>query len=204
MDLKKLNLAIFISGRGSNMEALLNACRAPDFPARPVLVLSNRPDAAGLETARRAGVPTAVVDHKNHAGRDAFEEALQAELDRHPVDLICLAGFMRILGAAFIGRWPDRIVNIHPSLLPAYKGLHTHERVLADGAAEAGCTVHFVRPEMDAGPIIIQKKVSVLPGDTPETLGARVLEREHEAYPEAVRLIGLGRVKIDGDRVEIL
>lgn len=204
MDLKKLNLAIFISGRGSNMEALLAACRAPDFPARPVLVLSNRPDAAGLETARREGIPTAVVDHKIHAGREAFEDALQAELDRHPVDLICLAGFMRILGAAFIGRWPDRIVNIHPSLLPAYKGLHTHERALADGAAETGCTVHFVRPEMDAGPAIIQKKVPVLPGDTAGTLAARVLEREHEAYPEAVRLIGLGRVKIDGDRVEIL
>lgn len=200
----KINLAVFISGRGSNLNALIEACRAPDYPARIVLVLSNRPDASGLETAKAENIPVAVVDHKDYAGdRAAFENAIQNVLADYPVDLICLAGFMRILGADFIGKWPDKIINIHPSLLPAYKGLHTHERALADGVAEAGCTVHFVRPEMDAGPTILQKKVSVEAGDTPESLAKRVLVQEHEAYSEAVALIGAGKVKIVNETVEI-
>lgn len=200
---EKLKLAILISGRGSNMRALLDACADPSFPARVVAVMSNRPDAQGLQIAREAGIPVQTVDHRRHESRESFENALHEAIAGYAPDLICLAGFMRILGADFIARWPDRIINIHPSLLPAYKGLHVHERVLADGCAESGCTVHIVVPELDAGPAIVQKRVPVLPGDTPDDLAARVLEREHEAYPEAVRLIGDGRVRIVDGAVEI-
>lgn len=200
---KKLNLAVFISGRGSNMEALARACAALDFPAQIKLVLSNRPDAAGLASAQAAGLETALVDHKNYPDKAAFERALQETLQGYNIDLICLAGFMRLLSADFITRWPNRIINIHPSLLPAYKGLHTHERVLADGVDETGCSVHFIRPEMDAGPVILQKKVNVQPGDTAQSLAARVLAQEHLAYPQAVRLIAQGRVKLVNDQVEI-
>lgn len=187
--MRKLNLAILISGRGSNMESLIRACAAPDFPARVSVVVSNRPDAAGLSKAVAAGIATEIVDHKNFQDKAAFETALQKALEKYPVDLICLAGFMRILGVDFIDRWPGRIINIHPSLLPDYKGLDTHERVLADGREETGCTVHYVIPAMDEGPVILQKKVAVVPGDTPDSLSARVLAQEHIAYPEAVRLI---------------
>lgn len=184
---KKLNLAVFISGRGSNLQSIIDACRNPDFPARISFVLSNKSEAYGLERAHKSGIPTAVVLHKDYPTREAFEDAMMAELARHPVDLICLAGFMRILTPHFINRWPDKIINIHPSLLPDYKGLHTHERALADGKKEVGCTIHYVVPEMDSGPIIMQKRVPILPGDTPDTLAARVLEQEHIAYPEAIR-----------------
>jgi phosphoribosylglycinamide formyltransferase-1 len=200
---RNLNLAILISGRGSNMAALIEACRAPGFPAKISVVISNRPDAAGLETARRAGIATEIVDHKKFPDKPAFEAALQKTLERYPADLVCLAGFMRILSARFIDRWPDKIVNIHPSLLPAYKGLDTHERVLADGAAETGCSVHLVTAEMDGGPVLVQKRVPVRPDDTAETLAARVLAQEHIAYPEAVRALAEGRIKIAGGRVEI-
>ncbi|HBR68542.1 MAG TPA: phosphoribosylglycinamide formyltransferase [Rhodospirillaceae bacterium] len=183
----KLNLAVFISGRGSNLQSLIDACQSADFPARISFVLSNRSDAYGLERARKAGIPTSVVLHRDYPTRETFEDAMMAELAKHPVDLICLAGFMRILTPHFINRWPDKIINIHPSLLPDYKGLHTHERALADGKKEAGCTIHYVVPEMDSGPIIMQKRVPILPGDTPETLAARVLEQEHIAYPEVIR-----------------
>lgn len=182
------------------MEALIRACAAPDFPARVAVVVSNRPDAAGLTKAVRAGIPIEVVDHKKFSDKELFETALQKALARHPVDLICLAGFMRILSADFIKYWPERIVNIHPSLLPDYKGLNTHERVLVDRRAETGCTVHYVIPAMDEGPVILQKKVPVRPGDTAETLSARVLAQEHIAYPEAVRMIAekLGKAPTGG------
>lgn len=171
------------------MEALINACAQPDYPAEIAVVISNRPDAPGLAKARAAGLKTAVVDHKQYQGRPAFEAALQETiLSYAPVDLVCLAGFMRILTADFVNQWTARMINIHPSLLPDYKGLDTHARALADGRAEAGCTVHYVTPEMDDGPVIVQKRVPVLPSDTPETLAARVLAEEHGAYVEAVRL----------------
>ena len=184
-----LDLAIFISGRGSNMSAIIDACKNADFPARVSVVISNKPDAKGLEIAEAEGIPTQVVDHKLYSSKPEFEEALHEVVSAYSVDLICLAGFMRILGAGFIQKWPDQIINIHPSLLPEYKGLHTHQRVIEDGKDKTGCTVHYVVPEVDAGQTLVQKVVSVLPDDTEETLGARVLEQEHEAYPEAIDLI---------------
>ena len=181
--------AILISGRGSNMAALIAAARAPEFPAEIALVLSNRSEAGGLALARRAGVATAAVDHKIYAGRDEFEATMQALLDIHRIELICLAGFMRILSAPFVTRWRGRIINIHPSLLPAFPGLDTHARALAAGARVHGCTVHFVEPELDSGPIIAQASVAVRDDDTPEVLGARVLEQEHALYPAALALV---------------
>jgi phosphoribosylglycinamide formyltransferase-1 len=178
--------AILISGRGSNMAALIEAARAPNFPAEIALVVSDKSEAGGLAIAKRAGVATAVIDPKTYAGRDEFEASMQAMLDIHRIELVCLAGFMRILGAPFVNRWRGRMINIHPSLLPAYRGLHTHERALADGIAEHGCTVHFVEPELDAGPVILQARVLVLQGDDVETLAARVLVEEHRIYPQAL------------------
>ncbi|HEV3043539.1 MAG TPA: phosphoribosylglycinamide formyltransferase [Roseiarcus sp.] len=190
--------AILISGRGSNMAALVAAARTPDFPAEIVLVLSNKPDAAGLSLAKNAGVAAAAVDPKIYAGRDEFEGSMQALLDIHRIELICLAGFMRILSAPFVTRWRGRIINIHPSLLPAFRGLDTHARALAAGVKIHGCTVHFVEPELDAGPIIAQSATPVLDDDTPETLAARVLAKEHELYAQALRLVAAGRVRIEG------
>ena len=185
-------VAILISGSGSNMVALVESMKG-DHPARPCLVLSNVPGAGGLEKARALGVPTAVVDHRPF-GRDraAFEAALTAELDRHAPDIICLAGFMRVLSPAFTTRWAGRVLNIHPSLLPKYKGLHTHERALAAGDAEAGCSVHEVTAELDGGPVLGQARVPVLPGDTPERLAGRVLAMEHRLYPEVLRRFASG------------
>lgn len=185
------------------MEALINACRTADYPAHPSIVIADNPGAGGLAKAAQAGIPTAIVDRAAYDSRASFEQALQQTLKAHPVDLVCLAGFMRLLSPDFVTAWPDRIVNIHPSLLPAYKGLNTHERALADGVAETGCTVHFVRPAMDAGPIIIQRKVPIRPGDTPDSLAGRVLAEEHAAYAEAVRLIGEGRIALVNEQVEI-
>jgi phosphoribosylglycinamide formyltransferase 1 len=185
----KINLAVLISGRGSNLQALIDACARPDFPARIAVVISNIQDAGGLERAHKAGIATETVPHKNYKGREAFEDALMGALKKYDIDLVCLAGFMRLLTPRFIDHWPERLVNIHPSLLPDYKGTHTHERVLADHKTESGCTVHYVVPEMDSGPIIVQKKVPVIAGDTPDTLAARVLEQEHLAYPEAVIMV---------------
>lgn len=199
----RLNLAVLISGRGSNLQSLIDACAADDFPARIAVVISNRPDAYGLVRAAAAGIETVVIDHKDFADRAAFEAALQAALVERPVDLVCLAGFMRVLGAGFIENWPGRIINIHPSLLPDYKGLDTHARVLADGRAESGCTVHFVTPELDSGPVIVQKRVKIASGDTPDSLAARILAAEHEAYPEAVALIARGGLKTVEDRAGI-
>jgi phosphoribosylglycinamide formyltransferase-1 len=185
----KINLAVLISGRGSNLQALIDACSHSDFPARIAVVISNIEDAGGLERARKAGIAVDTVPHKNFKGREAFEDALLSALKKHDVDLVCLAGFMRILTPHFIDHWPERLINIHPSLLPDYKGTHTHERVLADGKTESGCTVHYVVPEMDSGPVLVQKKVPVIAGDTVDTLAARILEQEHLAYPEAVMMV---------------
>jgi phosphoribosylglycinamide formyltransferase-1 len=183
---RKVRTAILISGRGSNMAALIAAAKAPDFPAEIALVLSNKHDAGGLALAKRAGVATATVDPKIYAGRDEFEASMQRMLEIHRIELIALAGFMRILGAPFVERWRGRMINIHPSLLPAYRGLHTHARALADGVLEHGCTVHWVVPELDAGPIIAQARIPVLAGDDPTSLAVRVLEQEHRIYPQAL------------------
>jgi phosphoribosylglycinamide formyltransferase-1 len=193
--------AILISGRGSNMDALIDAARSPDFPAEIVLVASNRPDAPGLARAKAAGLAVAAVDHKIYAGREEFERSLQIVLETHRIELVCLAGFMRLFTPWFIGQWRGRLLNVHPALLPAYRGLHTHERALADGVKIHGCTVHFVVPEMDEGPIVAQAAVPVLDGDTPETLGARVLAQEHVIYPIALKLVASGRVHVEGNRV---
>lgn len=184
--MKKTRTAIFISGRGSNMRSLVEAAKAADYPAEIVLVFSNRPDASGLEYAAEQGIATACFDHKTFKTRTEFDAAAQDLLTAHNIELVCLAGFMRLLTPDFVNAWQSKMINIHPALLPAYKGLHTHERALADGAQQHGCTVHFVTPEMDEGEIILQRAVPVLAGDTPDTLAARVLEQEHIAYPEAL------------------
>lgn len=199
--MSKRRVAILISGRGSNMESLIAAAREPDFPAEIALVLSNRPDAPGLASAKAQGVATAAVDHKIYAGREAFEASMQKMLDAHRIDFICLAGFMRLLTAGFVNHWEGRMINIHPALLPAFPGLHTHERALKEGVKLHGCSVHYVVPEMDAGPLIAQAAVSVLDDDTPETLGKRVLAQEHVIYPLALRLAASGAVRIVEGRV---
>ena len=187
--MEKINLGVLISGRGSNLQALIDACQKPEFPAKISIVISNVPDVHGLERAKNANIPTATVPHRDYKTREDFEKELQKVLKDSEVDVVCLAGFMRIVTPTFINKWPGRMINIHPSLLPDYKGLHTHERVLQDGKKETGCTVHYVVPEMDSGPIIVQKRVPVETGDTPNSLAARVLEQEHIAYPEAVRIV---------------
>ena len=187
--------AVLISGRGSNMTALIEAAKADDYPAVIALVVSNRPDAPGLERARDAGIPTAVVDHAPFGeDRAAFEHALDATLWEHRIDLVCLAGFMRLLTPWFVARWSGRMLNIHPALLPQFKGLHTHRRALEAGAKRHGATVHFVAPEMDAGPIVEQESVAVREGDTEATLAARVLEIEHRIYPRALRALAEGKI----------
>ncbi len=198
-----MKVAVLISGRGSNLQALIDACAPADFPAEIRLVLSNRADAAGLERARRAGIPAQVVSHREYGTRAEFDAALDRALEAAGIELVCLAGFMRVLGDAFVARWRDRVVNIHPSLLPAFPGLDTHARALAAGVRFTGCTVHFVREAVDDGPIIVQAAVPVLPGDDSDKLAARVLAAEHRAYPLALRLIAEGRVRIADGRVEI-
>jgi phosphoribosylglycinamide formyltransferase-1 len=190
MAMPKKRVAVLISGRGSNMASLIAAARDDSYPAEIALVLSNRPDAPGLANAKSQGITTAVVDHAHYGkDREAFERALQDVLTAHRIDLVCLAGFMRLLTPWFVGQWQGRMLNIHPALLPAFKGLHTHERALEAGVKTHGATVHFVSPEMDSGPIIVQAEVPVLPGDTPDTLAARVLEAEHRIYPPALRQV---------------
>jgi phosphoribosylglycinamide formyltransferase 1 len=192
----KKRVAILISGRGSNMTALIEAAKAKDYPAEIALVVSNRPDAPGLSHARSAGVATAVVDHTRFGDeRKAFEHTLDAELQKNRIDLVCLAGFMRLLTQWFVTRWSGRMLNIHPSLLPQFKGLHTHRRALEAGVKRHGATVHFVVPEMDSGPIVAQDSVAVREGDTEETLAARVLELEHKIYPRALRAVAEGRTE---------
>jgi phosphoribosylglycinamide formyltransferase-1 len=196
-------VAILISGRGSNMAALIAAAKAPAFPAEIVLVLSNRPDAAGLAAARAQGVATAVVDHGGFADREAFERAMQAVLDAHNVELVCLAGFMRRLTPWFVGRWQGRMINIHPALLPAFKGLDTHARALAAGVKVHGASVHLVVPDVDSGPLIAQGAVEVRDDDTAETLAARVLAIEHRIYPSALAFLASGRVTLVEGRCRI-
>jgi phosphoribosylglycinamide formyltransferase-1 len=203
MTLRKTRTAILISGRGSNMQALVDAAQADDYPAEIVLIASNRPDAPGLEWANARGLPTLAIDHKRYVTREAFEDALQKALEAAGTELVALAGFMRLMTPAFVERWRDRMINIHPSLLPSFKGLHTHERVLAAGVRITGCTVHFVRPEMDEGPIIGQAAVPVLSGDDPDTLAARVLAAEHRLYPAGLKLVASGRIRRDGEKIVI-
>ena len=189
----KLKLGILISGRGSNLQALIDACAGADYPAEIVLVISNRPDAQGLERAHAADISTRIIEHTDYSDRESFDREVDAALRAAGAQLICLAGFMRLLSAWFVGQWPDRIVNIHPSLLPAFKGTDSHAQALAAGVKLTGCTVHLVRSEMDAGPIIMQAAVPVMAGDDEDSLAARVLTAEHRCYPHAVRLIAEGR-----------
>ena len=198
-----MKVAVLISGRGSNLQSLIDARAAGELDVEMAAVISNVPDAQGLERAKKAEIPTIVIDHREFADREAFEDRLDAALREVGAELICLAGFMRLLTDAFCAKWMDRLINIHPSLLPAFKGLHTHERVLDSGVRITGATVHFVRPAMDDGPIIVQAAVPVLSGDTADDLAARVLAQEHRIYPIAVRLIAEGRVSVRGDRVTI-
>ncbi|WP_196258509.1 phosphoribosylglycinamide formyltransferase [Pelagibacterium limicola] len=188
----KKRVAILISGRGSNMTALIEAAKAPDYPAEIVGVFSNRAAAPGLETARAEGIETATLAQSSFPSRLDFENRLTEILEGWRADIVCLAGFMRILTPEFTAHWQGRLLNIHPSLLPDFPGLDTHARALAGNVAEHGCTVHFVTPGLDEGPAILQARVPVLPGDTPETLAARVLVEEHKLYPEALRMVALG------------
>lgn len=197
----RLKLGVQISGRGSNLQSLIDACAAADFPAEIALVISNIADAPGLERARKAGIPAVTIPHKNFPNREAFETALDAAHRDAGVGLVCLAGFMRIVSPFFVKKWEGRLINIHPSLLPAFPGLHTHEKAVQGGVKFSGCTVHFVNEEMDGGPIIVQAAVPVLPTDDADTLAARVLEEEHKAYPLAVRLIAEGRAFYEKGRV---
>jgi phosphoribosylglycinamide formyltransferase-1 len=196
----KRRVAILISGRGSNMTALVEAARRQDFPAEIVVVISNKADAAGLLSARAAGIPAIAIESKAYGpDRAGFEAKLQSALDDHRVDLVCLGGFMRLFTAAFVQRWHGRMLNIHPSLLPSFPGLDPHGQALRAGVKISGATVHFVIPETDAGPIVMQGAIPVRDDDTAETLSARILEIEHRIYPEALRLVASGGTRLEGD-----
>ena len=189
-------VAVLASGRGSNLQALLDACAEPDFPAKVALVICNVPGVMALERAAKARVKSVVIDHKAYPDRAAFEAEIDKALAAAGVELVCLAGFLRLLTGGFTARWQGRLINIHPSLLPDFKGLHTHARVLEAGRSEHGCTVHFVTADLDSGPIIAQAKVPVLPGDDEDILAARVLEAEHRLYPQALRLVAEGKARL--------
>lgn len=195
-----MKIAVLISGRGSNLQALIDACKDDDFPAEIALVLSNKSDAQGLDRARQAGIPTQALSPKDFADRETFDAAISDAIVAAGADFVCLAGYMRLLSEDFVRTWRDKLINVHPSLLPAFKGLHVHEQALEAGARFSGCTVHFVRPAMDDGPIIAQAVVPVLADDTPDTLAARILEQEHKIYPLAVKLIAEGRVRVSTER----
>ncbi len=197
---KRKRVGVLISGRGSNLQALIEAAQAPDYPAEIVLVISNRPKVAGPQFAQAAGIEALTIDHKGFADRESFEQALQAALTKAQVDIVCNAGFMRLLTAPFVTAWQGRLLNIHPSLLPAFKGLHVHERVLQAGVKVSGCTVHFVSPEMDSGAIIAQAAVPVAETDTPESLAARVLRAEHRLYPQVLKWVANGSVTLQSGR----
>jgi len=191
-------VAVLISGRGSNMAALIEAAKDKSYPAEIALVVANRPDAGGLLVARADAIATEIVDHANFGkDRAAFERALQAVLEKHKIEIVCLAGFMRLLTDDFVNQWQGRLLNIHPALLPAFKGLDTHKRALEAGAKIHGATVHFVVPEMDSGPIIVQAAVNVRPDDTEEMLAARVIKVEHKIYPLALKLLAEGRIRVE-------
>ncbi len=201
---ERKKIAVLISGRGSNMASLISASMDPSYPAEIALVISNKPGAAGLERAAEFGIETATVDHTEFSGdRQAFERALDEKLKARGIEFVALAGFMRLLSSWFVTQWRDRVINIHPALLPSFKGLHTHERALEEGVKLHGATVHFVSAEMDDGPIIIQGAVPVLEDDTPDTLGERVLAVEHKIYPKALALVASGRAKVKDHRVAI-
>ena len=194
-------VGVLISGRGSNLGALIEAAKAPDYPAEIVLVISNVPGAQGLARAEEAGISTRTINHKDFTSRETFDAALDGALKEAGVELLCNAGFLRLHTEGFVLRWLNRHLNIHPSLLPAFRGLHTHARVLDEGAKISGCTVHFVRSEMDCGPIVAQAAVPVLAGDTPDSLAARVLAAEHRLYPHALRIVASGAVRVEGEHV---
>ena len=198
-----LKVAVLVSGRGSNLQALIDVCAKDDFPAEIVTVISNVPDVFALERAAKAGIATSVVNHKNYPDRQSFETELQVAIGDSGAELVCLAGFMRILTDGFVNQWRDRLVNIHPSLLPPFKGVHVHEQALEAGVKVSGCTVHFVVPDLDSGPIIAQETVPVLQDDDADALAARILEAEHRCYPEALRLIAEGRVVVTGNKTVI-
>ncbi len=195
----RVKVGVLISGRGSNLEALMAACKAADYPAEIVLVISNVEGAKGLGLAERDHIPTRVIPHKDFPDRAAFDTALDAALKEAGVEIVCLAGFMRLLGKKFAEDWRDRVLNIHPSLLPAFPGLDTHRKALDAGVKISGCTVHIVRPELDDGPIVVQAAVPVAADDTPATLAARILEMEHRCYPLALRLLASGKIHIQGN-----
>ena len=199
----KRRTAILISGRGSNMKALIDASRQPRAEFDITLVISNRPSAGGLKLAEAAGIETIVVDHKAYNDQKSFEQGLDHALREARIDLVCLAGFMRILSPWIVEAWQDRVLNIHPSLLPSFKGLRTHEQAISAGVRLHGCTVHLVRPSLDNGPILVQGMVPVLQDDTPDSLAGRVLKIEHRCYPLALKLMAEGQVRIDGDRVTV-
>ena len=194
-------VGVLISGRGSNLQALIDAAQAPDYPAEIMLVISNMPGAHGLARAEEAGIAALAISHKDFASREDFDQVLDETLRQAKIDLLCNAGFLRLHTEGFVAAWHNRHLNIHPSLLPAFKGLHTHARVLEEGVKITGCTVHFVRPEMDTGPIVAQAAVPVLPGDTEDTLAARVLQAEHRLYPHALELVASGAVQVEGEHV---
>jgi phosphoribosylglycinamide formyltransferase 1 len=198
---KKLRVGVLISGRGSNLQALIRACEANDYPAKIVVVISNTPDAQGLERARRSDIPCVVVDHREYNNRAAFDAEMTWALEDAKVELVCLAGFMRLLSETFVEHWWDKLINIHPSLLPAFKGLGVQRRAIESGARFSGCTVHYVRHEMDVGPIISQAVVPIHNADDPSALAKRILEQEHRIYPMAVRWIAEDRVRVEGPRV---
>ena len=200
---RRTRIGVLISGRGSNLQALIEAAAQPDYPAEIALVIANRPEAAGLERAEAVGIPTQVVDHRLFPSRVGFEAALTDALHAADCELVCLAGFMRVLTGDFVERWEDRVINIHPSLLPAFPGLNTHAEALAAGVRITGATVHFVREQVDQGPIIGQAAVPVLDDDDAETLGARVLAAEHALYPHCLRLVADGRATVHGNRVRL-
>ena len=199
----KPKVGILISGRGSNMAALIKAALAPDYPAKIVCVLSNRPAAPGLEIAKKAGIATIGIDHKDYSSRESFDEAMHAALTASGVELVACAGFMRLMTDDFVNAWMGRMINIHPSILPLFKGVDTHDRALEAGMRVHGCSVHFTTPELDAGPIIAQAVVPVLPGDDAKSLAARVLTAEHRLYPAALGLVASGKAVLAGNRVRL-
>ncbi len=201
MSRKKLPVVVLISGRGSNLQVMIEDAADSDCPFELAAVVSNRPGAAGLAYARRAKIATRVVDHKSHPSRESFDAALAETVDAYRPGLVVLAGFMRILTSDFVNRYNGRLINIHPSLLPEYSGLDTHQRAIASGTREHGASVHFVTAALDGGPLIVQARVPILPGDDADTLAARVLEQEHRILPQATRWFAEGRLKIDGERV---
>lgn len=201
MNNKRKRTSVLISGGGTNLQSLIDACESKDYPAEIVKVISNREDAFGLERAKRAGIETEVINHKNFDSRESFDSALHDAFLKVGTQLVCNAGFMRILTPGFVEKWRDKMLNIHPSLLPSFPGLHTHARALKEGVRFTGCTVHIVRAELDNGPIIIQAAVPVALGDTVEALAARVLKAEHQIYPQALKWIASGRAKIENEKV---